>query len=215
VFETVILLFLSPLLPTPAILGALVAYRGVYYLLPLGVAIVLLAMHELLQRQEALRKLADAFGRWTPVLTPQLLALSTFLGGAVLLFSGATPAIHSRLAWLNDFLPLPFIELSHFLGSVAGVALLILARGLQQRLDAAYHLTVILLTAGILSSLLKGFDYEEALILALMLGALWPCRSYFYRRSSLVAERFSPEWTAAIVAVLMGRFGLAGSLTST
>lgn len=208
VFETVVLLFLSPLLSPPAILGALVAYRGIYYLLPLGVATVLLATHELLQKKESLNRLADAFGRWTPVLTPQFLALSTFLGGAILLFSGATPAIHTRLAWLNDFLPLPFIELSHFLGSVAGVALLLLARGLQQRLDAAYHLTVTLLAAGILFSLLKGFDYEEAIILAIMLGALWPCRSYFYRRSSLVGERFSAEWIAAIAVVLVGAMWL-------
>ncbi|MBI3248045.1 MAG: flippase-like domain-containing protein [Deltaproteobacteria bacterium] len=125
VFETVILLFLSPLLPTPAILGTLVAYRGIYYLLPLGGATVLLAIHELLQKQETLRTLTDAFGRWTPVLTPQILALSTFLGGAILLFSGATPAIHSRLAWLNDFLPLPLIEVSHFLGSVVQVVALL------------------------------------------------------------------------------------------
>lgn len=208
VVETVILLFLSPRLPTPAILGALVAYRGIYYLLPLGVATVLLAMHELLQKQATLRILTDAFGRWTPVLTPHILALSTFLGGAILLFSGATPAIHSRLAWLNHFLPLPLIELSHFLGSVVGVTLLLLARGLQQRLDIAYHLTAILLAAGILFSLLKGFDYEEAAILAAMLGALWPCRSSFYRRSSLVGERFSPGWITAISVVLLGSIWL-------
>lgn len=208
VFETVVLLFLSPLVPPPAILGALVAYRGIYYLLPLGVATVLLAIYELLQKKATLRTLADTFGRWTPVLTPQFLALSTFLGGAILLFSGATPAIHTRLAWLNDFLPFPLIELSHFLGSVVGVALLLLARGLQQRLDAAYHLTVILLAAGIFFSLLKGFDYEEALILALMLGALWPCRAYFSRRTSLVSERFSLGWSAAIVGVLLGSIWL-------
>jgi uncharacterized membrane protein YbhN (UPF0104 family) len=36
VFETVVLLLLSPQFPTLSILGALVAYRGIYYLLPLG-----------------------------------------------------------------------------------------------------------------------------------------------------------------------------------
>jgi phosphatidylglycerol lysyltransferase len=208
VFETVVLFFLSPLAPTAAILGALVVYRGMYYLLPLGVATVLLAIHELLQRQETLRKVADALGRWTPVLTPHIAALGTFISGAVLLFSGATPAVHSRLAWLNGFVPLVFIELSHFLGSVVGVGLLLLARGLQQRLDAAYLSTLILLTAGILFSLLKGFDYEEATILAIMLGAMWPCRPYFYRQSSLVGERFSPGWIAAIMVVLLGSIWL-------
>ena len=44
VFETIVVLLLSPQLPAPAILGSLVVYRGVYYLLPLGVATVLLAI---------------------------------------------------------------------------------------------------------------------------------------------------------------------------
>ena len=208
VFETIIVLLLSPQLPAPAIVGSLVVYRGVYYLLPLGIATVLLAIHELSHKKEELSQLAGVFGRWASVLTPHFLALSTFLGGAVLIVSGTTPAIHSRLAWLSGFLPLPVIELSHFLGSVVGLALLILARGLQQRLDVAYHAALLLLTAGIIFSLLKGFDYEEALILTVMLGALLPCRSYFYRRASLLSERFTPGWIVAIAVVLMGSIWL-------
>src|SRR5882672_8931399 len=99
--------------------------------------------------KEGMRGLARLFGQWAPVLVPHLLAFTTFIGGAILLFSGATPGVHSRLAWLKDFLPLPVIELSHFLGSLAGVGLLLLARGLQQRLDAAYQMTAVLLSASI------------------------------------------------------------------
>ena len=89
---------------------------------------------------------------------------------------------------LRDLLPLPAIELSHFLGSLTGAALLILARGLQRRLDGAYHLTILLLAAGIGFSLLKGLDYEEAIILGAMLAALLPCRSQFYRKASLTTQ---------------------------
>jgi len=52
--------------------------------------------------------------------------------------------------------------LSHLLGSAVGVGLLIIAHGLYRRLDAAWWLTIWLLCAGVLLSLLKGFDYEEA-----------------------------------------------------
>ncbi|HJY81367.1 MAG TPA: bifunctional lysylphosphatidylglycerol flippase/synthetase MprF [Candidatus Binatia bacterium] len=204
VFETVVLLLLSPQFPTLSILGALVAYRGIYYLLPLGVASVLLGAHELLEKKKEVRWLAGLFGQWGPAVVPQLLAFITFIGGAILLFSGATPAIYSRLTWLKDFLPLPVIELSHFLSSLAGVGLLLLARSLQQRLDAAYHMTVLLLSAGIVFSLLKGFDYEEAITLSGMLVALLPCRRHFYRKASLFGERFTPRWIAAIAMVLLG-----------
>ncbi|MGQ4648447.1 lysylphosphatidylglycerol synthase domain-containing protein [Lyngbya aestuarii] len=50
VFETVILLMLPPQVPAPEVLGSLLAYRGVYYLLPLIVAVGLLAAHEIRRR---------------------------------------------------------------------------------------------------------------------------------------------------------------------
>ena len=203
IFETIMILFLTPALSPAEVLGILLAYRGIYYLIPLAVAAALLGSHEFLQRGGALRWMGRIFGQWAPALVPQILALTTFLSGAILLFSGATPTVSSRLAWLKDFLPLPVVELSHLLGSVAGVGLLLLARGLQRRLDAAYHLAVVLLAAGIVFSLLKGLDYEEGLILSIMLWALLPSRRHFYRKTSLINEAFSGGWIAAIVLVLI------------
>ncbi|HUV65746.1 MAG TPA: hypothetical protein VMW24_17755 [Sedimentisphaerales bacterium] len=84
-------------------------------------------------------------GKWSSAVTPHVLAAVSLAAGAILLFSGAWPATKGRMRWLDDLLPLPAIELSHFLGSLAGAGLLILARGLQRRVDAAYHLTVALL----------------------------------------------------------------------
>jgi uncharacterized membrane protein YbhN (UPF0104 family) len=46
IFETVMVLMLSPRLPVSAVLGSLLAYRGIYYLLPLVVASMLLAVQE-------------------------------------------------------------------------------------------------------------------------------------------------------------------------
>ena len=51
VFETLMLLFLKADMPTSQILGTLLIYRCLYYLLPLGVAVLLLAGHELLRRR--------------------------------------------------------------------------------------------------------------------------------------------------------------------
>jgi glycosyltransferase 2 family protein len=52
VFETVILLLLSPLVASAKVFGVLIAYRGIYYLAPLCVAVVLLGLYELKQRLE-------------------------------------------------------------------------------------------------------------------------------------------------------------------
>jgi phosphatidylglycerol lysyltransferase len=203
VFETVIVHFLSPVVPVPSLLASLVLYRFVYYIGPLAGAAGLIGVNEALRRREHVRSIARILGQWLPGVVPIVLGWGTFVGGMVLLFSGATPGVHGRLAWLRDFLPLPVIELSHFFGSVAGAGLLVLARGIQRRLDIAYVASLLLLGAGILFSLLKGLDYEEALILAVMLAALLPCRRYFYRKSALVEERFSRAWIVAVMAVLL------------
>ena len=203
IFEAIILIFLTPLYTPSAILGSLVAFRVIYYLLPLLVAIVLMAMHEVIERREGVAKAWKIFGRWAPGLAPQLLAFTTFVVGAVLLFSGATPTLPGRTFLLRRLVPLPIVELSHFFGSIAGAALLLLARGLQRRLDAAYHITVAVLGAGILFQLFKGGDFEEAIILAVMLFALVASRRHFYRKASLLNEGFGPGWVSAILLVLI------------
>jgi phosphatidylglycerol lysyltransferase len=201
VFETVILLLMSNFGKPAALVGSLLLYRVIYYLLPLIVASILLGLNEFLSQKRLIKRLSRIFGKSSRLVIPHVFAFTTFVAGAVLLFSGTLPATKGRLALLRDFLPLPAIELSHFLGSVVGGALLVLARGLQRRINAAYHITVVLLTAGVVFSVFKGLDYEEAVILIVMLAAILPCRKEFYRRTSLLNQRFSAPWIVSIIAV--------------
>lgn len=201
VFEAVILLTLPEVSPA-ALLGSLLAYRVVYYLLPLGTAALLFAGSELTaQRERFLRAGALATAVVTPA-APWVASTLAFLAGCILLISGATPAIDSRLHALSDLLPLPVMELSHLAGSCIGVGLLILARGLSRRVNAAYHATLLLLGGGIIASLMKGGDVEEATALACVATILWVGKGAFYRPSSLMADRFTPGWIASVAAVL-------------
>src|SRR5438132_3869199 len=68
---------------------------------------------------------------------------------------------------------------------------------------------MILLAVAIIVSLLRGFDYRAAIYLAIVFAALAPCRPHFYRKSSLLAERFSPQWTVAVLLVMTCVLGLA------
>ncbi len=202
VFETVFLVMVGASTNSPAVIGALVVYRFAYYLLPLIFSAILLGIYELLPRIEKIKRKALWAGRFFSGFAPNVFAFTSFLGGTILLFSGATPAVVARMNWLNTIFPLPVIEISHFLGSLVGTGLIFLAFGLQRRLDAAYRMTLILLGAGIIFSLIKGFDYEEATALTLMFVALYPCRKLFYRKSYMTSIWFSPGWIAAITIVL-------------
>ena len=204
VFETVFLLLHPPGPTTSQVVGAMLLYRGTYYLLPLVFASVMLGAYEMVSARMRVAALARSMGQSAAAIAPRVLSVIIFAAGALLLFSGATPELPARLKWMLDLVPLPFLELSHFLGSLCGIALVLLARGIQRRLDAAYHLTIAFLGAGILFSLFKGFDYEESLILAVILGALLPAKRFFYRRASLLGQSFSAGWIMSIVAVLAG-----------
>lgn len=198
VLESIVLLAV-PHGDSAALLGSLLAYRVIYYLMPLAGGALLLAGNELAAQSRRLLQVV-ALIRY---VAPQLIGGLVFISGVVLLVSGATPAIGSRLATLAAVLPLSVLESSHLAGSVIGFGLIVLAGALFSRVNAAWHLTVILLGAGIVVSLLKGLDYEEALILAVVLLVLWLCRAQFYRVAWLWEERFSPGWIVSVVIVLL------------
>ena len=203
VFEATLVTLAPASVSSPHLLASLLSFRIIYYLFPLIVATILLGLREIFRGQRKVKEISSSIASWIPTLVPQVLALNSFIGGGILLFSGVLPSATPRLAWLKDLIPLPVIEASHFLGSLTGMLLLLLARGLQRRLDAAYFLTCLLLSSGIVFSLLKGFDYEEAIILSVMLIALIPSRRYFYRKASLTGESFTPVWAIAIIVIVV------------
>jgi phosphatidylglycerol lysyltransferase len=204
VFEGVMLTLLVPHVAAPDAAAGLVAFRLVYFILPLLLASVVVGIRQ----AQVIGTWVGRLGRWATMAVPRLLAAAAFVAGALLLASGAVPAASGRLDWLNEYLPLSIIETSHFLASVVGILLLLVARGLQMRLDAAYVVALVMLVFGALFSLAKGFDYEEAIVLLAMAAALAPCRRHFYRKASLFAETFTWGWIVSIVIVVVGTAGL-------
>ncbi len=160
VFESVIVLAL-PGVPPVQLAGALLAWRAVYYALPLCVAALMFGGQQILAIRPRLSRLEQLVGVYVTPVVPQVSGALVFLAGFLLLVSGATPAIDSRISLLWRALPLAVLEISHLAGSVIGLALLVLARALFRRLAAAYQLTIWLLAAGIVASLLKGLEVEQ------------------------------------------------------
>ncbi|MBV9697042.1 MAG: bifunctional lysylphosphatidylglycerol flippase/synthetase MprF [Gammaproteobacteria bacterium] len=201
VFEAVMLLTISTV-PTDQLLGALLAYRAVYYLVPLVAGTLLFGAQELAAQRSRFAWAQELASLYIAPVVPQIAGALTFLAGALLLFSGATPGVEERLTFLDALVPLPVLEASHLAGSIVGLVLLVLARALFRRVQAAYHITVYLLLAGIVASILKGLDIEEALLLTLVLGVLVLGRRAFYRPTAIADERFTPAWVVSIVGVV-------------
>ncbi len=198
VFEAVVIAVVP--VDKTALFAALIAYRVVYYLLPLAVGIVLLAWVEG-RRGFASRTLSGARVVATG-MAPLLMSAASFLGGAMLLLSGSLPAIPDRLRALRSVVPLPFIEGSHLASSLVGTGLLLLAPALYRRLDGAFVASRTLLLAGAAFSIFKGVDYEEAIVCLAIAALLHWTRRAFYRRTELIARPLSTTWIACVVAMV-------------
>ncbi len=196
VFEAVIIFALPGIRSADAI-GSLLLFRLIYYAAPFALATTALVLYEARAKVGRLSRAQRAFANAIrPFLAP-IAAVSVFLGGFVLLVSGALPAKPDRLSELRDFVPLPFVETSHFVASIVGALLLIVGYGLLRRLRSAWQIAVPLIAAGAVFSLTKGIDFEEASICLAILALLWVTRAQFYRHAGLLEARPSREWLIA------------------
>lgn len=196
VFEATLLLAYAGRIPAEQLAGALILYRGIYYLLPLLVAVAMLALFEL--RVGMAAPVTRAAAR----LSPALLAAFTLVVGVMLLLSGATPATDEAAELLALKVPLPLVEASHFIGSMAGIAFLFIARGLLHRLDAAWWAALLLAVLSLVLALPKGFAVGEMALLGFLGLTLLASRKEFDRRASLLAQSFSLDWLIAVGCVI-------------
>jgi phosphatidylglycerol lysyltransferase len=203
VFEAAMVFALGSDVPASQVLAALLAYRAIYFGAPLALSAALLAVfegHALATPRGAslARRGADGVSQ----LAPLFLAIFTFVTGGMLVISGATPAFAHRIAVLQTIVPLWVLESSQLLGSLLGVSLLFVARGLLRRLDAAWWLALLIASASLALSFAKGLAFVEAGVLCVLIALLFVTRHRFNRHSSLFAERFTPGWLASVGCVI-------------
>lgn len=195
----------------PQAIAGLLAYRVIYTVLPLVTAAAGLLFWEIMRRRQMLGKQARIAKRLVEPLIPTLTASIIFLGGIILLVSGATPDKRYRVELLSDIVPEFLVEMSHLAASLVGVTLLVVARGLAKRLERAWLAAMILLLSGAVFSLAKGLDWEEAVILCLFAVLLSGFRGSFYRRP--ISGNFELNWnwlltvgTTLLVSTWLGFF---------
>lgn len=200
VFEAAVLLMRPHQVTAPLATAALLVYRAIYYLGPLFAATAILALQASQQHQ---RDTSPAV-RIAREVTPHVFAVLTFVAGLVLLVFSTVPEHWAGFSWLGDLVRLAVIEGSHFIGSLVGMGLLLLAFGLERRLRTAFHLTVGLLLLGIPAALLRAVDLVSASILAVLLLLLLTARGEFDRTVPLSEEPLNAGWLVAVLVAVAG-----------
>lgn len=119
----------------------------------------------------------------------RLVALLTAAMGMINVLSAVTPSMKNRLQILESFLPFVVSTGGHLTSALAGFALLVLSVSLWRRKQLGWILTLAVLAISIFVHLLKGLDYEEAILASLLLGLLIYTRSEFHALSDRPSVR--------------------------
>ena len=217
IFDTAILLGLSPYLDAPSIVGGIVVFRLFYYIGPLFLAGFLFAGNEVLLRgrglfaRTATLPAVQTLARWSPPeFEVAAIAGAVALCGALLLALGAIDAL-GDYSWLGPDWHLPdwaqalLGPASEFVPGLIGAALVVLSLALTRRATLAWGLTIALLLLGAAFTAARGADTWVPALLLTAAGLLAPFRRLFYRRARL----FSGPLDASRAA---GPLLLAGSV---
>jgi phosphatidylglycerol lysyltransferase len=166
--------------PTETAAVVTLAFRGLSLWLPLFIGFFLLRRVKSFGAEEYSR---------AEVSSVRAVALLTALMGLVNLISAITPSWPTRLLLIEQFSPLGITHGGHLAIALTGFALLVLARGLWQRKRLAWVLTLLILDASIVSHLLKGLDYEEAIMAGVLAAWLFILYPHFHARPDRPAYR--------------------------
>lgn len=201
VFEAVIIGGLGPAVPTEQVIGALVLYRLVYHVLPLFLAVLALTATEILEYRDTVSAI------WTRQLSaaviPPLLSVLTLVSGVMLAFSSVLPTPQADLEWMSRFVSLQVLESAHFLSSVLGLLLVVVARGVVHRLDGAFWTALAIASLALALTFLKAIAPYEAATLGVLIVGLVLNRRSFSRRTSLLAEPLTPAWIGALAVIVV------------
>lgn len=177
-----------------------VAFRGLTFWLPLGAGFVLL---------RRVRSFQAASGLSTGSWGVHAVAVLTALVGLVNVLSAITPSLEPRLEALVRTFPIGVLRGARLVTALAGFGLLALANNLWRRKRVAWAFALMLLVVSTITHLLKGLDYEEAALGAVL--AVWfvLLRSEFHARSDPPSVR---QGVRALVGALLFTlaYGTAG-----
>jgi uncharacterized membrane protein YbhN (UPF0104 family) len=215
VFDTAMLLGLSPYMEPPQILGAVVVFRLYYYIIPLFLAGGLFTGNEILLRGRGfLARFAHLTGASSlatasePDFAVATASSVVALCGALLLCIGVLE--RPDFSWIDPDFAEVAETAGQFIPSLIGVALIVLATKMAQRVKLAWGATIVLLVVAATYTILQGerFWVPGALLAAAVLIA--PFQSAFYRAAKL----FSGPMDGSTALALLGLAGCVLALAT-
>ena len=229
VFDGALVLGLSPFLPAAQAIGVIVVFRLFYYIVPLFLAGLLFAGHELVLRGDVL--LAHRRGLDRPVrVRPSVVIRESEADFAVTVAVGAVMlcgAMLLAIGLIDDTPDLRFalppavgpfggegagggggglarflLAAGDYIPSLLGATLMGLAIGLSRRVTLAWGATLGLLCLAAALTALRGPSLAVPGVLILSALVIAPFRSSYYRHARLLSEPLAPSTVVPLLLLL-------------
>ena len=205
VFDTAMLIGLSPYLEPPQIIGAIVVFRLYYYIIPLFLAGGLFAGNEIMLRGHAvlhpaplLRRMAPPT-RWSePDFVVAAVTGAVSICGALLLCLGVVER-RPDFSWIDSDFAEVAAAAGEFVPSLIGGALMVCAVAMSQRVALAWGITIGLLLLAATFTVAQSEPLWVPGVLLLAAALIAPFHSAFYRHARLLSRPMD----AAIAAPLL------------
>ncbi len=194
------LVFTSLGIPADRATVIAIAFRALTFWLPLFIGFIL---------ARRLRAFAGKPAPGTDVWSIRIISILTAAMGVINILSAVTPSLADRLAALEQYSPFGVSTGGHLTIALAGFALLLLANGLWRRKRTAWLATIAILFISIPTHLIKGIDYEEAILAAVLAAWMLELRPHFHARSDVPSIRQGILAVLAALAFTLG-YGISG-----
>ncbi|GAA0125147.1 MULTISPECIES: bifunctional lysylphosphatidylglycerol flippase/synthetase MprF [Clostridium] len=178
------------------IIVGMLLFRIFYYLIPWLLSMFLI-VGELLNAKRSKKNknnlaLINEFG---------IKALSglIFFSGIVLILSSILPNFPTRVRIVRKFLSVPMLQFSEVTVIGIGFILIILSKGILDKVKGAYNVTIILLILGSLLSFIKGLNIEASSLLGVIAFLLYLSKDRFYRENSPLEIKNAILYTSIVL----------------
>jgi hypothetical protein len=214
VFDSAILIGLSPYLPAPTIVGAILVFRLYYYIIPLFLAGSLFAGNEVLLRGNTLLRRKVPGAPITRISEPDFAVAAgtgaVALCGFLLLSLGVLEQ-RPDFSWIDPEYADMVAQAGQFVPSLMGAALMVLAIAMSQRVNLAWSTTIVLLLAAAAFTVAQSEPVWIPCVLVLASLLIAPYRSAFYRHARLLsgplqASTALPLFTLVVCVLALAAF---------
>ena len=159
----------------------LIAFRIFYTIIPGVMTLFILALGPSETKKS---KLTEGQKHLVNLLSVKSFAALIFFSGCLLLLSASLPEESVRITVVNQLFTLSFIKAFRLSAMGVGLILIILSKGIWDKVSFSYTITLFTLLGGSLLAVLKGLNLEIACLLIVIAFVLAPAKEVFYRKGS-------------------------------